>query len=408
MKPTLYTFIAVFLSIFLVGLVAIPFGLEYAEGVYVQQQAELNERMARMMSRFVEGRLGAGQAPEAIINEFQTAVEGTDIDAGYVCLIDQGEVRYLSHPNLQVMGMSVKPMALFDPEFSGSGDLPWHEHLRRGETDSGLLHLGENMPSEIVHFIALNGVNWTVSSHENTARVQAELGRLRSVLTWGAVLLGIVLAVPASLAARKVNKIFHDEMEDKHLLEQQLLKSENARKSQELEGARAQQLSMLPADPPEMERLSMAFYMAPATEVGGDYYDYHVGEHGEVTIAIGDATGHGVQASTLVTTMKTLFTNLSTTSDLIDILKRSTRSIRQMGISKLYMAFALARITDNWLEIVGAGMPPALLYRAQDDAVDVIPLKGMPLGTVESYPYETITAELHAGDLLFLLSGRVS
>ena len=404
LKASLYTFIAVFVTILLIGIVSIPFGLDYAEDLYFKQQADFNARMAGLMSRFVQGRLADGQPEESIIQEFQQAIEGTQTDAGYVCLIDQGDVRYLSHPDLNVMGMAVKPMALFDPNFTGTGESPWQDHLRLGETDTGLLHLGEGMPSEIVHFISLPGINWTVSSHENIARVQHEVKQLRSMLTWFSVLLGIMIAVPASIAARRVNKFFQDELDEKHQLERQLLESENARKSQELAGARAQQLSMLPAAPPEMERLSMAFYMNPATEVGGDYYDYRIGEHGELTIAIGDATGHGVQASTLVTTMKTLFTNLAETSDLIEILKQSTRSIRQMGISKLYMAFALARITDNILEIVGAGMPPALLYRAETGEVESIPLKGMPLGAIENYPYETITAVLKEGDLLLLLS----
>ena len=403
MKASLYTFIAVFATIFLVGLVAIPFGLDYAEDLYLQQQARFNERLASLMSRFVEGRLADGQAPDAIIQEFQRAVEGTDVDAGYVCLIDQQDVQYLSHPDLSVMGMAVKPMALFDPEFTGEGSLPWQDHLRRGETNSGLLHLGEGMPSEIVHFIALPGIDWTVSSHENTDRVNAEIQQLRSVLTIGFILFGVIVAIPASIAARRVNKFFQDELHEKHILKQQLLESENARKTQELEGARKQQLSMLPAPPPDMEKLDMAFYMNPATEVGGDYYDYQIGEHGEVTIAIGDATGHGVQASTLVTTMKTLFTNLCHSSDLIEILRQSTRSIRQMGISKLYMAFAVARITDSSLEIVGAGMPPALLYR-KNGTIEEIPLKGMPLGTIENYPYQTFSAHLERGDLLFMLS----
>ena len=383
---------------------SIPYGLDYAEGVYFRQQADFNARMAELMSRFVEGRLADGQARESIIEEFQKAVEGTDLDAGYVCLIDQGDVRYLSHPDLSVMGMSVKPMALFDPNFSGVGELPWQDHLRRGETNTGLLHLGEQMPTEIVHFISLPGVNWTVSSHENTTRVHAEVHRLRSIMSWFAILLGITIAVPASIAARRVNKYFQDEQDEKYLLEKQLLESENKRKSQELAGAREQQLSMLPADPPEMDWLDMAFYMNPAVEVGGDYYDYNIGAHHSVTVAIGDATGHGVQASTLVTTMKALFTDLADTSDLIEILQRSTKSIKRMGISKLYMAFALARITGRWLEIVGAGMPPALLYRAKQDQVETIQLKGMPLGAVDQFPYETYTAELFKGDVLFLLS----
>ena len=51
--------------------------------------------------------------------------------------------------------------------------------------------------------------------------------------------------------------------------------------------------------------------MKPATEVGGDYYDFHVGEDGTLTVAVGDATGHGLKAGTMVTATKSLFNNLA-------------------------------------------------------------------------------------------------
>jgi sigma-B regulation protein RsbU (phosphoserine phosphatase) len=50
--------------------------------------------------------------------------------------------------------------------------------------------------------------------------------------------------------------------------------------------------------------------MDTATEVGGDYYDFHVSEDGTMTLAIGDATGHGVKAGIMVTAAKILFSNL--------------------------------------------------------------------------------------------------
>lgn len=47
--------------------------------------------------------------------------------------------------------------------------------------------------------------------------------------------------------------------------------------------------------------------MKPATEVGGDYYDFHLADDGTLTVAVGDATGHGLKAGTFVTAMKSLF-----------------------------------------------------------------------------------------------------
>ncbi|MCB0284860.1 MAG: hypothetical protein KDF60_19935, partial [Calditrichaeota bacterium] len=78
-----------------------------------------------------------------------------------------------------------------------------------------------------------------------------------------------------------------------------VIQAENERKSKELEEARKLQLSMLPKELPKLPHLDIAVYMQTATEVGGDYYDFHVGLDGTLTVVIGDATGHGMQAGTM-------------------------------------------------------------------------------------------------------------
>ncbi len=53
------------------------------------------------------------------------------------------------------------------------------------------------------------------------------------------------------------------------------LHAENERRAKELEEARQLQLSMLPKKLPNIAGLEIAAYMKPATEVGGEYYDFH-------------------------------------------------------------------------------------------------------------------------------------
>ena len=60
-------------------------------------------------------------------------------------------------------------------------------------------------------------------------------------------------------------------------LRAQLAETENERKTKELEEARQLQLSMLPKTLPQLPHLDIAVYMKTATEVGGDYYDFNVG-----------------------------------------------------------------------------------------------------------------------------------
>ncbi len=85
------------------------------------------------------------------------------------------------------------------------------------------------------------------------------------------------------------------------------IQAENERKTHELEKARRLQLSMLPKKLPRVPHLDIAVHMQTATEVGGDYYDFHVDESGRLTVVIGDATGHGLNAGTLVSVIKGLF-----------------------------------------------------------------------------------------------------
>ncbi|MCW8848945.1 MAG: triple tyrosine motif-containing protein, partial [Melioribacteraceae bacterium] len=55
-----------------------------------------------------------------------------------------------------------------------------------------------------------------------------------------------------------------------------IVQAENERKTKELEEARDLQLSMLPRNLPQLPNLDIAVYMKTATEVGGDYYDFHI------------------------------------------------------------------------------------------------------------------------------------
>lgn len=183
-----------------------------------------------------------------------------------------------------------------------------------------------------------------------------------------------------------------------------LLDLENRRKSKELEDARNLQLSMLPAALPECSNATITAFMHTATEVGGDYYDVDLLDDGTLTFCIGDATGHGTKAGLLVMAIKSLFSLMSCEKDLKSILRRSSIAIKKMNLPQLYMAFALARLKGTTLELVGAGMPPALVYRADTGEVETVDLKGMPLGSVPDYPYETQSLEMHPNDVLLLLS----
>lgn len=188
--------------------------------------------------------------------------------------------------------------------------------------------------------------------------------------------------------------------------EQAKLIREHERKTVELEAARKIQIAMLPKGVPAHPTLDVCVSMKTALEIGGDYYDYHVREDHTITFAIGDATGHGAQAGVMVTATKMLFSNFADRDDILEIMQEASRSIKRMGIPKLYMAMAIGRIRDTRLELVGAGIPPALIYRSNTGRIEKVSLKGAPLGSFVEYPYKKKEVALDPGDtVLFMTDG---
>ena len=187
-------------------------------------------------------------------------------------------------------------------------------------------------------------------------------------------------------------------------LKVQLAEAENERQTKELEEARQLQLSMLPKQLPKLPNLDIAVYMKTATEVGGDYYDFHVGMDGSLTVVVGDATGHGMKAGTMVTTAKSLFNSYAPNPDILFSFQEITRCIKQMNMGKMSMCMTMLKIQDSRMQMSSAGMPPSFVFRRDTRIVEEHLMQGMPLGTMDKFPYKILDTKLKAGDTILLLT----
>ena len=217
--------------------------------------------------------------------------------------------------------------------------------------------------------------------------------------TWWAYILYAFAFVGILGGARKFELDRRKEKENKRILQ-----LENKRKTEELEEARRLQLSMLPESVPNLQNLDIAVYMQTATEVGGDYYDFRLSLDETLNVALGDATGHGMQAGTLVTIMKGIFTLEAGKSEVIPFFNKSVEAIKEIKLGRLMMAFAFLKIKGNQLSLSNAGVPPVYIYRKENNEVEEIDNKGMPLGAMSNFPYKETKTELNKGDVIFLLS----
>ncbi len=160
---------------------------------------------------------------------------------------------------------------------------------------------------------------------------------------------------------------------------------------------------MLPEEIPKIPGLDIAVYMKTATEVGGDYYDL-INTDDTLTAIIADATGHGLNAGMLVSVTKGIFQNLSLQSELEKMISQFNTSLISMRLQPMYMSLTLSRITNNRLQVVGAGMPPFLYYQHKRGIVSEIESSGPPLGGFPGFKYMVSDYELSAGDVIVMMS----
>jgi serine phosphatase RsbU (regulator of sigma subunit)/ligand-binding sensor domain-containing protein len=223
-------------------------------------------------------------------------------------------------------------------------------------------------------------------------------------IVYGILLIGLIFAVDRFQRRRLLKRARETARIREAELRAQLAESENERKTKELEEARQLQLSMLPKELPQLPQLDIAVYMQTATEVGGDYYDFHVSMDGTLTVVIGDATGHGMRAGTMVTAAKSLFNSYAPNPDILFSFHEITRCIRQMNFGKLSMCLTMVKIKGNTLEMSTAGMPPSFIFRRDTQIVEEHMFQAMPLGTMEKFPYEIKDTTLNPGDTILLMS----
>ena len=206
--------------------------------------------------------------------------------------------------------------------------------------------------------------------------------------------------------AASFNRMAQDlSVQQQTIVEQERERKDFERKSIEMEEARRFQLSMLPKNVPANDQYDLAVYTQTATEVGGDYYDFHLDARRALSVTIGDATGHGAKAGTMVTVIKTLFSGYAGLKDPSQFLHDAAETIKRMDLGRMAMALVLARLDGRRMTIASAGMPPVYVHRGDTGEVEEVSVGATPLGTLGD-DYADTALDLATGDtVLFMTDG---
>ena len=183
----------------------------------------------------------------------------------------------------------------------------------------------------------------------------------------------------------------------------------------DLQIAKEIQTWLLPASPPAIPGLEIAFSTRPANTVAGDYYDVFLrggtgpGESNWV-FAMADVAGKSIPAALLMATiqasLKTLAATPSSLADLASRMNRYACSNSQDGRRFTTAFLAEYDPATRTLTYVNAGHNPPIVRR-QSGALERLEEGGIPLGILEKAPYTAGAVTLQSGDWLVVFTDGV-
>jgi len=184
----------------------------------------------------------------------------------------------------------------------------------------------------------------------------------------------------------------------------------------DLQIAKGIQSWLLPANPPPVPGLEIAFATRPANTVAGDFYDVFPrsatnSPGGAYLVTIADVAGKSVPAAMLMATyqasLKTLAGTASSLTELVARMNNYACGNSQNGRRFTTTFIAEYDPASHGLNYVNAGHNPPILRR-QTGAVERLEAGGIPLGIELYAAYESGTVTLKNGDWLVIFTDGVT
>ena len=168
------------------------------------------------------------------------------------------------------------------------------------------------------------------------------------------------------------------------------------------------QQSMIPHyfDPfPGIRSFEIYGIMIPATQVGGDFFDFFPLDEHRLGFVIGDVSGKGVPAALFMTMCRTVIraTALKAASPEV-CLEEANRLLCMDNEACMFVTtfYGIYHLQSGLIECTNAGHNPPILLKADGTQTFIARNQGVPLGIVPNYDYQHQQLTLQNGDCLIL------
>lgn len=231
----------------------------------------------------------------------------------------------------------------------------------------------------------------------------AEGDMLRYVGGWAGALpaLMFLFAVAAMMTGREVVYTYEDLAPHvKRIIERERVKAE-------IDAANRIQAALLPFDTPNLAGASVASHYRAATEIGGDYFDFLPQRNGEIGIAFGDVSGHGLTSGIVMAMAKAaLLVQVDNDASPPAVMGVLNEIVIRTAPKRILMTFffGLLDSRSHTLRFASAGQLDPYVFRSRPRRLEPLSSWGFPLGVRRREPFREHTVEFSAGDRLILYS----
>ena len=174
---------------------------------------------------------------------------------------------------------------------------------------------------------------------------------------------------------------------------------------QELELARDIQSGFWPQEPPRYDGIGLAGMSVPATQVGGDYYDFIPLGEGRCALVIGDISGKGVAAALLMAELRAVLrAQVEERHPAAEVVSVVNNMLVRNSPDEKFVTLFYGELDTATCELTyaNAGHSSPLLYDRLTGEMARLETRGFAAGLVEDAPYEAAREKLRPGQVMVL------
>ena len=179
----------------------------------------------------------------------------------------------------------------------------------------------------------------------------------------------------------------------------------------ELQVASQMQQSILPTSFPEKPGYQVFGNMEPAREVGGDFFDVMVLDHGRIGLAIADVSDKGVPAALFMMSSRTLLKGAAIGSlEPGEVLGEVNRLLEEDNNVTMFvtMFYAVFDPANGQLAYANGGHNSPLIIHVDGSSTVLPQTGGIALGVMPDIRYEQNVISLSPGEILVLYTDGVT